>query len=1097
MTIEAKGHVFTPSADRIHDLTDSKHNWACANGCGKFGTEDGVDESVACDYEKTDSKDATCTDNGYETYKCEDCANGYTNTLSATGHSFTAKKAEDKYLATNATCTAQATYYKSCSACGLTSKDTDDEATFLSGDALGHDFTGKVADEKYIAGNPTCEDAASYYFSCKRCGKSSEGTDKVAIFSNGEVLGHNFSVEVEGTRVPANCNEIGTVTFKCSRCDKTDVKTLEIDPDNHKNAVNFEKVDSTCQKEGHEAYTYCDACDTYIVEYVTIEKKAHTYGEWVSAGDGVRHKKTCTTCVAEDGEISVEYANCSGGTANCVDKAVCDNCNTAYGSVNSENHKTVVTVEKVDSTCQKEGHEAYERCNACNNDLDEIKTINKKAHTYGEWVSAGDGVRHKKTCTTCVAEDGEISVEYANCSGGTANCVDKAVCDTCNTEYGSVNSANHKKTTTTLKNQKAATCTETGYTGDYCYDCCDAIATKGSDIDMVAHEFTVELKDLRVDATCISKGEATFKCANCDTTDKKELKIDYTNHASDVIVVVGAVEATCTTPGYTGDTYHKCCYKEGGTIQENKYALISKGTEITANGQHVLGEAVPEYMLELDEEGNPKFDSDGNAVVKTETPTYEEMIAARHDDDKWYHAQFCSECHKVVYSPCFTYVHTYNCVETDVCEICDGLCSLIDGNKHKSALELIPGVTASCVKDGIRDSYKCSDCGKTYLDKAGTKEFDITANPDALVITKESVAHSIDWESPAEYVEGTCGTSGYNVFKCMVDGCTYTTKVDTGVVSSKHTWETDYTVTKEATCGENGYKAILCSVCDSVKPNSYVIIPATGEHDYEKKSTTPGTSCLDPEKILYVCKNCSSEKTEVSTEGVSGHQFGEWVTTGGDCSTGVIQKRVCSVCNFEEQRTITSGVHELVVKVRVEPTPEKDGYVIYVCKNCKYETEPEVIKYEGGSQDEHTVNYDKYKVVSKATCTSPEIREYTCLHCGEKVRYPFGEKTEHEWIEHDAEVATCEKEGHSEYYSCIFCLAEKDRENYPAKGHVDSDNNGKCDECNSAVYGDGTGYCGCICHKENWLMRIIYKILRFFWKLFKIGHSCDCGAVHY
>ncbi len=40
------------------------------------------------------------------------------------------------------------------------------------------------------------------------------------------------------------------------------------------------------------------------------------------------------------------------------------------------------------------------------------------------------------------------------------------------------------------------------------------------------------------------------------------------------------------------------------------------------------------------------------------------------------------------------------------------------------------------------------------------------------------------------------------------------------------------------------------------------------------------------------------------------------------------------------------------------------------------------------------------------------------------------------------------------------------------------------------------GECGHICHKSG-IAKFFYKILRFFWKLFKINKVCDCGFEHY
>ena len=68
-----------------------------------------------------------------------------------------------------------------------------------------------------------------------------------------------------------------------------------------------------------------------------------------------------------------------------------------------------------------------------------------------------------------------------------------------------------------------------------------------------------------------------------------------------------------------------------------------------------------------------------------------------------------------------------------------------------------------------------------------------------------------------------------------------------------------------------------------------------------------------------------------------------------------------------------------------------------------------------------------------------------------------------------------------------------------ATGHADNDGDGICDgvDCDNEVPADdGSGACGCVCHKENILMQLMYKILRFFWKIFGIGKSCNCTVLY-
>ena len=65
-------------------------------------------------------------------------------------HDFCMEKVDSNYSAAPATCTKAATYYKSC-ACGTSSKDTAEPATFTVGAPLGHKYEWKDLDGAYHA----------------------------------------------------------------------------------------------------------------------------------------------------------------------------------------------------------------------------------------------------------------------------------------------------------------------------------------------------------------------------------------------------------------------------------------------------------------------------------------------------------------------------------------------------------------------------------------------------------------------------------------------------------------------------------------------------------------------------------------------------------------------------------------------------------------------------------------------------------------------------------------------------------------------------------------------------------------------------------
>ena len=101
----------------------------------------------------------------------------------------------------------------------------------------------------------------------------------------------------------------------------------------------------------------------------------HTYGEWVSNGDGT-HSRECTV----DGCKGVETMACSGGKATCTEKAVCEVCGKAYGKPDSNNHTDLKHIDAKAATKTAEGNIEYWYCGGCDkyySDKDGINEINK------------------------------------------------------------------------------------------------------------------------------------------------------------------------------------------------------------------------------------------------------------------------------------------------------------------------------------------------------------------------------------------------------------------------------------------------------------------------------------------------------------------------------------------------------------------------------------------------------------------------------------------------------------------------------------------------------------------------------------------------
>ena len=113
-------------------------------------------------------------------------------------------------------------------------------------------------------------------------------------------------------------------------------------------------------------------------EMTVTVNDGHTYGEWVSNGDGT-HTRQCTV----DGCNGFEAKECSGGKATCAEKAVCEICGKAYGELDPKNHTDLKHIPAKAATEDAEGNIEHWYCSGCNNyysDKDGTKEI-KKADT--------------------------------------------------------------------------------------------------------------------------------------------------------------------------------------------------------------------------------------------------------------------------------------------------------------------------------------------------------------------------------------------------------------------------------------------------------------------------------------------------------------------------------------------------------------------------------------------------------------------------------------------------------------------------------------------------------------------------------------------
>lgn len=123
-------------------------------------------------------------------------------------------------------------------------------------------------------------------------------------------------------------------------------------------------------------------------------------------------------------------------------------------------------------------------------------------HDWGAWTPIYDGTTytHARSCKNCP------EVDTANCTGGTATCSAKAVCEVCGGKYGERNPNNHDLV---HHDAKAATCTEKGWKA---YDTCSRCDhTTYAELPALNHDYQA----VTVEPTCETDGYTVFTCSRC------------------------------------------------------------------------------------------------------------------------------------------------------------------------------------------------------------------------------------------------------------------------------------------------------------------------------------------------------------------------------------------------------------------------------------------------------------------------------------------------------------------------------------------------------------------------------------------------------
>ena len=477
-------------------------------------------------------------------------------------------------------------------------------------------------------------------------------------------------------------------------------------------------------KAADSIYTYCFVCmqqrNYEILGYTKVDSTKHRI-----------HIK-CSVCGRKNSIVYGDLSDHTGGTETptCTTGKTCEKCGAEYGIL---------------------GHKWKTPANA----------------------SLGNGT-HRIICLRCGLNG------TASCTGGTATCTTKAVCEACGGKYGKRNLNNHALV---HYDAQAPTCTEIGWDA---YDTCSRCDYTTTYVELPALNHALEQHEAQA-PTCTEIGwDAYETCSRCDYTTRKEQPA--LNHA---LEQHEAQAPTCTEIGW--DAYETC-----SRCNYNTYAE-----------QPALNHALVQHAAKAPTCTEPGWNA-YSTCKNCDYNTYQELPALNHDlvqhdaqaptctEKGWNAYETCSRCNYNTYAeqPALNHALVQHAAKAPTCTEpgwnAYSTCKNCDYNTYQELPALNHDLVqhdaqaATCTKPGWNAYETCSRC-------------DYNTYAEVPALNHDLKQHAA--KAP------TCTEIGWDAYKTC-SRCNYTTYAELPALN--HDYQA---VTVEPTCEADGYTIFTCSRC--------------------------------------------------------------------------------------------------------------------------------------------------------------------------------------------------------------------------------------------------------------------------------------------
>ena len=845
-------------------------------------------------YQLTSSQEATCTEEGKNTYTCTDCGDSYTETTPALGHDYVAEDDGGDTVYTCKRCGDSYTELLPRENISLKVGQTSETYTLegektisVEGDSgiakanltysegtgaeVSYSASASASVSGYTQGGYNCVisniidgNTSTYYWS--------EANQSVGMYARVD-LGAEVRFDAVQVSAPAHGDY----------CTNANVQ-LSSDGYNWTTIGTFTSSRSSATTNTYTVPTSVESF-RYIQVVITTARSYWWQLSEIAWGSlsGSTFTRAAASGTVQTGTLTtteLSFTGVGAGTTSYVVDGV------KYVIEVEEDH--VHSWEKTSETaptCTADGTTTY-TCSVCGDTYTE--TTPATGHSYNSVLTAPtctDEGYTTHTCSTCgdtytdstVPALGHDYVETISSATCTTDGIATYTCSRCGDTYTeAIPATGHKYTATVVE----PTCTEDGTTTYTCSVCGD---TYTETTPATGHSYT----SVVTEPTCTEDGYTTYTCENCGDSYTSDV-VPATGHSYTSVVT----EPTCTEDGYTtytcescGDSYtsdvvpatghdYECTEEDGNLVYTCKncgdtyretsmptvnvelnvgetYSFSTENADIT----EVIDSAIATVTVHTNEGGYNAVSSltdgeyliiSGGKVLTDESSTY----YSSWDGAGTVYGLTCTS-----YSSSGSYEgYLWTITEVDggyTVRNSDGLYLTITSGTRSSHLTLSETEQVIDISD-LGSEFALSYSG-TYLDRYSST---FAASYPGNVNENEK------WElyksEPASYDITITAVSG---------GKTSTVIGGTKYVVSVH--EHDYVseVTSAATCTDDGTVTYTCTGCG----DSYTETIKAHGHDYE---------CTEEDGYyLYTCKNCGDSYTEEISS--TSYEYVSSLTSGG------------------------------------------------------------------------------------------------------------------------------------------------------------------------------------------------------------------------